>query len=79
MDKVNNENIGHSLSTFISEFGVPEHLTFDGAAVQVGNKTILHNHVRKHEIKNQSSAPRRPNKNPYEGSIREVKRKRYQM
>ena len=50
MKKANNENIGHSLGVFISEFGVPEHQTFDGATVQVGNKTFFQNHVRKHEI-----------------------------
>ena len=61
MDKANNENIGHSLGAFISEFGVPEHLKFDGAAVQVGSKTIFQNHVRNNEIRNQRSSPRRPN------------------
>ena len=61
MDKANNENIGHSLGAFISEFGVPEHLTFYGAAVQVGSNTILQNHVRKYEIRNQRSDPRIPN------------------
>ena len=79
MDKTNNESIGHSIGEFISEFGVTEHLTFDGAAVQVVSKTILQNHVRKHEILTQRSALRRPNENPYEGSIWEVKRKWYQM
>ena len=48
MDRVNNENIGHDLGVFISEFGVPEHLKFDGSDVQVGSKTIFENHVRKH-------------------------------
>ena len=79
MDKANYENIGHSLGAFISEFGVPEHLNFDGAAVQVGIKTIFQNHVRKYDIQNQRSALKRPNKNLSEGSIREVKRKWYQM
>ena len=79
MDKANNENIGHGLGSFISEFGVLEHLTFDVAAVQVVSKTIFQNHVRKHEIQTQRSVPRRPNENPSEGSIREVKRKWYRM
>ena len=79
MDKANNENIGHSLGAFISEFGVPEHLTFYGDAVQVGNKTIFRNHVRKYEIRTQSSDLRRPNENPSEGYIREVKTKWYLM
>ena len=69
MDKANNENIGHSLGEFISEFGVPEHLKFYAAAVQVGSKTIFQNHVRKHEIRTQRSSPRKPNENPSEGYI----------
>ena len=77
MDKVNTENIGRSLGVFISEFGVPERLTFYGAAVQVGSKTIFQNHVRKHEIRTQRSSLRRPNENPSEGYIWEVKRKWY--
>ena len=79
MDKANNEKIGQSLGAFISEFGVPEHLTFDGAVVEVGSKTIFRNHVRNNEIQTQRSSPRIPNKNLDEGSIREVKRKWYRM
>ena len=44
----NNDNIGNSLGAFISKYGVPEHLTYDGAAVQVGSKNIFQNHIRKH-------------------------------
>ena len=50
MDKANNENIGHSLGTFISEFGVPEHLKCYCAVVQVRSKTIFQKNVRIHEI-----------------------------
>ena len=48
--KTNNNNIGNGICAFISEYGVPEHLTYAGASVQVGIKTIFQNHVRKHEI-----------------------------
>ena len=44
-------------------------------AVQVGSKTIFKNHIRKHEIQTQQSAPRRLNKNPPERSIGEIRRK----
>ena len=50
MEKANNENIGHRLGAFISEFGVLEHLIFDGSAVQVVSKTIFQNHFRKYQI-----------------------------
>ena len=53
MNKSNNDNIGHSLGAFISEYGVTEHLTYYGAAAQVGSRTIFQNHVRKHEIQTQ--------------------------
>ena len=67
MKKLNNENIGNSLGAFISKYGVPEHLNYDGAAVQAGSKTISQNHLRKHEIQTQQSAPRRTNENPSKG------------
>ena len=61
MQKADNDNVGYTLSAFCDEFGVPEHLTYDGAAVQVGSKTSFQKIVRKNEIKTHTSAPRRPN------------------
>ena len=79
MNKANNEDIGHILGAFISEYGVPEHLTYDGAAVKLESKTISQNHVRKYDIQTQRSAPRRPNENPCEGYICEIEKKWYQI
>ena len=79
MNKENNKNIGHSLGALISKYGVPLHLIYDGAAVQVGSNNIFQNHVRKHEIQTQKSAPQRLNENPSEGSIREIKINWYQI
>ena len=53
MKKSNNKNTGHSLGTFIRKYVLPEHLTYDGAAVQVVSTTIFKNHVRKNYIQNQ--------------------------
>ena len=39
MPKANGENVGNSLNDFIHDYGAPDHLTFDGAAVQVVSKT----------------------------------------
>ena len=64
MNKENNKNIGHSLGAFIGKYGVPEHLTYDGADIQVGSRIIFQNHIRKHEIQTQQSALRIPNENP---------------
>ena len=67
MNKANNNNIGHSLGGFISKYVVPEHLTYDSAAVKVGRKTISQNHKSNNEIQTQQSAPQRPNENAPKG------------
>jgi hypothetical protein len=50
MQKVNGNHVGDTLTQFISDYGVPEHLTFDGASVQTGPKTRFMNAIRKYEI-----------------------------
>jgi hypothetical protein len=77
--RANGDQVGYSLSDFIHEYGAPEHLTFDGAVVQVGSGTRFKDNLRRAEIKHHVSAPRRPNENPAEGSIREVKKRWYRM
>ena len=73
LQRANGEQVRHSLSAFISEFGAPDHLTYNGAAVQVDTDTSFMDAVRRAEIYYHVSAPMRPNENPAEGSIREVK------
>ena len=75
----NGDSIGYSLSDFVSDYGAPEHLTFDGAQVQVGSNTQFRNTIRKNDIKYHVSGPRRPNENPAEGNIREIKKKWYRI
>ena len=41
LDKAENENVGYALRSFVSDFGAPEHLKYDGSAVQVVRKTIF--------------------------------------
>ena len=79
LQRENGEQAGHSLSELISELGSHEHLTYDGAAVQVGTDTSFMNMVRQAEIYYHLLAPRRPNGNPEEGSIREVNQRFYQV
>ena len=79
LSKADNEQVGYSLNAFVSDFGAPESLTYDGAAVQVGRKTIFQETIRKHDIKPHVSAPRRPNENPAEAAIRELKRRWYRL
>jgi hypothetical protein len=71
--------IGQSLKDFSHDFGVPEHLTFDGAQAQVGKDTLFMKTVRQFDIKYHVSAPRRPNENPAEGSIRQLKMRWYRV
>ena len=70
--RANSEHIGYSLNYFVSDYGAPEHLTYDGAAVQVGRNTNFQKSVRKYKIKIHVSAPWRRNENPVEGAIREI-------
>ena len=67
------DEIGQSLSDFISQYCIPEHLTFDGASAQLGRNTLFMKNIRRHEIKYHVSVLRRPNENPAEGLIHELK------
>ena len=75
MPRAYGENVVSLLNDFIHEFGAPYHLTFDGAAVQVGSKTEFVDTLRQNHTRSHTSAPRQPNENPAEGSIRELKKK----
>ena len=77
LQKANGEQVGQSLKDFIHDYGAPEHITFDGAMVQVGQNTPFVHTLRKYEIKHHVSSPRRPNKNPAESAIRETKKRWY--
>ena len=79
MKKADGNHIGEALKDFVNDFGVPERLTYDGAPVQVGRGTTFQKTIRKYEIKARVSAPRRPNENPAEGMIREIKKQWYRM
>jgi hypothetical protein len=44
LQSANGDNVGYTLSQFVSEYGAPEYLTYDGASVQVGRNTLLPGH-----------------------------------
>ena len=77
--KADGNHVGQSLKDFIYDYGAPEHLTFDGAMVQVGRQTPFVQTLRKHDIKHHVSSPRRPNENPAESAIRETKKRWYRI
>ena len=73
------DSIEQSYRDFCHDFGVPEHLTFDGYSAQVGKNTQFMKLLRKYNTKYHISSPRRPNENPAEGSIREIKKRWYRI
>ena len=79
MQNTGGKSIGETLRAFSHDFGVPMHLTFDGAMAQVGKNTKFMKTIKEYEIDYHVSAPRRPNENPSEGQIRELKRRWYRI
>ena len=79
MQNTKGDSIGNSLYDFVHDFGAPEHLTFDGFQSQVGKNTKFKKGLRHFNIDWHVSAPRRPNENPAEGTIREIKRRFYRI
>ena len=79
MPGLNGENTGNSLKDFIHEFGAPDRLTFDGFSSQVGRHTSFQKTLRRYDIDAHVSAPYRPNENPAEGAIREIKKAYYRL
>ena len=79
LTRANGESIGNALLDFIHDFGAPRHLTFDGATVQVGRNTKFMKTIRDYQIQYHVSGPRRPNENPAESMIREIKRRWYRI
>jgi Reverse transcriptase (RNA-dependent DNA polymerase) len=66
---------GAALREFISEFGVPELLTFDGSREQMGKNTEFMKTVKRHDIDYHISEPYQPNQNAAEGVIREARKR----
>ena len=79
MESSTGDSLGYSYRDFIHDFGITEHLRFDGYSAQVGRNTLLIKTARKYDTQYHVSSPRRPNESPYEGSIREVKKRWYRI
>jgi len=73
------QELGYTLLDFIHEFGAPSHLTFDGHPSQVGPRTLFRQTINRAQINFHISQPRRPNENPAEGGIREIKKRWYRI
>ena len=70
---------GEVLKLFISQFGVPEYLTFDGAAEQCGKGALFMQQVIKHDIHKHLSEPHRHNENTVEEVIWEIRRRWFRL
>ena len=79
MRNAKGDTIGYRLSEFCEKYGIPDHPTFDEAMSQTGLDTLFMKNIRRCEIKHHVSPPRRPNKNPAEGSIRDLKKQLYRI
>ncbi len=66
---------GLALKSFIIEFGVPDDLTIDGSKEQNSKGTEFMKSCRRNNIRVTRTEPERPNQNPAEGVIREVRRR----
>ena len=79
IDNMTGDAIGQTLIDFIHDFGIPAFLTFDGHKSQVNSGSLFMRTIRKHHIKFHVSEPRKPEQNPAEGGIRELKRRWYHI
>ena len=70
---------GYSYRDFSHDFEIPEYLTFDGYSAQVGRNTLFKKTVMKYDTHYHISGPCRPNENPSEGSIMELKKRCYRI
>ena len=70
---------GDGLSEFITDYGVPLEMTFDGSKEQTIPSTDFMKKISKYDIDYHILEPDRPNQNPAEGVIREFRRKWFRM
>ena len=73
------ERLEMPLKIFCKEFGVPEHLTFDGSKEQCMPGTQFMKQIRTHSISYHISEADLHNQNPAEGVIGEIRRKWYRL
>ena len=79
IDYMTGDSIGWTLQDFTHDFGIPMHLTFDGHKSQVSGGSLFMRLIRKYSVKFHVSEPRKPEQNPAEGGIREIKRRWYRV
>ena len=73
------DGLGETIDYFVHDVGTPEHLTSDSFQSQICNNIKFFKNLCKYDVDHHVSAPPRPNKNPVEGSIREINCCLYQV
>ena len=68
-----------TLKLFISQYGAPKFLTFDGVAEQCKRGILFMKQVSIHNIKHHLSERNHSNQNGAEGVIRDIQRRRYRI
>ena len=73
------KNCGEAFGQFITDYGVPLKMTFDGSKEQTMPGTEFMKKVRKYDVDYHISEVNRSNQNPGEGVIRELRKKWFRM
>ena len=66
-----------ALDKFIRDYGTPDSIKMDCSKEQTGQHTTFQKILKKYNIPSVVSEPDRPNQNPSEGTIREIRKKWY--
>ena len=67
--RIDGENVGHTLTEFVHDFGAPDCMVFDGAAVQTGPNTLFNKNLRRSNIHSHLSSPGTPKEDSAEPAI----------
>ena len=71
--------IGKSYKCFCHDYSVPENLTFYVSTAQIGKSTLFMKTINKYGTRYHVSIKIRPNDNPTEGAIHEIKKRWYRI
>eukprot|EP00934_Nitzschia_sp_Nitz4_P004494 Nitzschia sp. Nitz4//scaffold699_size1639//47//1622//NITZ4_009318-RA/size1639-snap-gene-0.2-mRNA-1//-1//CDS//3329556654//4484//frame0 len=66
-----------TLKQFIADYGAPIRMITDGSAEQTGHLTEFHSRLLRYDIPHHIAGPYRPNQNPAETVIRELRKRWY--
>ena len=70
---------GAALNQFVADYGAPDTLKYDGSKEQVERGTVFQKMLTKYDIRGKRIEPERPNQNPAESCIRELRKKWYRV